>query len=72
MEALPEMDAHSPELLMKPMLTEESSFRSSVLPDSVLVWKRMSSPFASYLFVSMYPYSRSDSSGYLCGHGHSS
>lgn len=52
MEALPEMDAHSPELLMKPMLTEESSLRSSVLPDSVLVWKRRSNPFASYYFVS--------------------
>jgi hypothetical protein len=47
MEAFPEMDAHSPELLMKPMLTDESSLRSSVLPDSVLVWKRRSKPFPS-------------------------
>jgi hypothetical protein len=47
MVAFPEMDAHSPELLMKPMLTDESSLRSSVLPDSVLVWKRRSKPFPS-------------------------
>jgi hypothetical protein len=53
MVALPEMDAHSPELVMKPMLTEESSLRSSVLPDSVLVWKRRSKPFPScYLSAS--------------------
>lgn len=47
MEALPEMDAHSPEFVTKPMLTDESSLRSSVLPDSVFVWKSRSKPFAS-------------------------
>jgi hypothetical protein len=51
-EAWPEMEAHSPELLMKPMLTDESSLRSSVLPDSVLVWKRRSKPLPSYNIVS--------------------
>jgi hypothetical protein len=40
----PEMDAHSPVALRKEMLIEGSSFRSSVLPDSVLVWKRRSMP----------------------------
>jgi hypothetical protein len=42
------MDAHWPELVMKPRLTEACSLRSSVLPDSVLVWKRRSKPFPSY------------------------
>lgn len=37
---------------MKPMLTDESSLRSSVLPDSVLVWKRRSKPLPSYVIVS--------------------
>jgi hypothetical protein len=48
MEAWPEMEAHSPEPLMKPTLTDLCSLRSSVLPDSVLVWKRRSKPCPSY------------------------
>lgn len=48
MEALPETDAHSPELLRKEMLMCESESMSLVLPDSVLVWKMRSMPPASY------------------------
>lgn len=44
MLALPDMDAHSPELLRKATLTAESEEMSSVLPDSVLVWKMRSMP----------------------------
>lgn len=44
MEASPETEAHSPVGLRKAMLILGSDFRSSVLPDSVLVWKRRSTP----------------------------
>ena len=44
MEALPLRDAHSPELLRKEMLMCGSDWMSSVLPDSVLVWKIRSMP----------------------------
>lgn len=40
----PEIEAHSPVALRKEMLMEGSSLRSSVLPDSVLVWKSRSMP----------------------------
>ena len=43
-EASPETEAHSPEELRKEMLMWGSEARSSVLPDSVLVWKRRSMP----------------------------
>lgn len=42
--ALPETEAHSPEELRKAMLISGSDLRSSVLPDSVFVWKRRSIP----------------------------
>jgi hypothetical protein len=48
MEAVPEMLAHSPLLLRKARLISECSWRSSVLPDSVLVWKMKSMPLSSY------------------------
>ena len=47
MEAVPEMLAHSPVLLRKARLISECSLRSSVLPDSVLVWKMKSMPLSS-------------------------
>lgn len=50
-EASPETDAHSPLEFKKEMLIAESVCKSSVLPDSVLVWKSRSIPF-SYLGVS--------------------
>ena len=40
MEAVPEMEAQLPVGVTKEKLTWESDSRSSVLPDSVLVWKR--------------------------------
>lgn len=45
------MEAQSPDGVMKPMLTEGWEVRSSVLPDSVLVWKRRSKPLPSYRLV---------------------
>lgn len=48
MLAEPEMEAHSPEEERKAMLIEGSEARSSVLPDSVLVWKRRSIPQDSW------------------------
>ena len=47
MEAVPEILAHSPVLLRKARLISECSLRSSVLPDSVLVWKMKSMPLSS-------------------------
>lgn len=44
MEEEPETEAHSPVAFRKAMLIEGSSARSSVLPDSVLVWKIRSMP----------------------------
>ena len=49
MLAFPETDAHSPELFKKAMLIDLWASRSSVLPDSVLVWKRRSGPLPSYI-----------------------
>ena len=46
--ASPETEAHSPVELRKAMLILGSFFRSSVFPDSVLVWKRRSTPPPSY------------------------
>ena len=46
--ASPDMEAHSPVAFRKAMLILGSLFRSSVLPDSVLVWKRRSTPPPSY------------------------
>lgn len=43
-DAVPDMEAHSPEALMKDMLTWWSLVRSSVFPDSVLVLKSRSIP----------------------------
>ncbi len=42
--ALPERDAHSPDEFRKAMLMAGSWCRSSVLPDSVFVWKMRSRP----------------------------
>ena len=47
MDALPAIEAHSPETLRNEMLTLGSFDRSSVLPDSVFVWKSRSIPPAS-------------------------
>lgn len=56
MDACPETDAHSPEELRKAMLMLGSEASSSVLPDSVLVWKRRSMPpFSYYLATSSVP-----------------
>jgi hypothetical protein len=52
-EEVPEMEAHSPVEFRKEMLTEGSAERSSVLPDSVFVWKIRSTPPDSYLPTSM-------------------
>ncbi len=49
MDAVPETEAHSPLLLRKEMLMWGSDDRSSVLPLSVLVWKRRSIPPVSLL-----------------------
>lgn len=43
---VPETDAHSPEELRKAILICGSEVMSSVLPDSVLVWKMRSIPFS--------------------------
>lgn len=48
MFAFPDTEAHSPLPLRKEMLMCESDSRSSVLPDSVLVWNRRSMPPVSY------------------------
>ena len=45
--AFPEMLAHSPEGVRNATLTCSSALRSSVLPDSVLVWKIASIPLPS-------------------------
>ena len=42
--ASPLREAHSPVELRKAMLIWGSDWRSSVFPDSVLVWKRRSMP----------------------------
>lgn len=44
MEAFPDSEAHSPVALQKDMLMLGSFSRSSVLPDSVFVWKMRSMP----------------------------
>ena len=44
MSASPETEAHSPVELRKAMLILGSDLRSSVLPDSVLVWNSRSTP----------------------------
>ena len=44
MSASPDTEAHSPVGFRKAMLIFGSFFRSSVLPDSVFVWKRRSTP----------------------------
>jgi hypothetical protein len=49
---VPEIDAHSPEELRKAMWMCGSEAMSSVLPDSVLVWKMRLMPF-SYVCVSI-------------------
>ena len=46
--ASPDTEAHSPVEFRKAMLIFGSFFRSSVLPDSVFVWKRRSTPPPSY------------------------
>jgi hypothetical protein len=73
MSARPAMDAHSPEPLRKARLMSLSDFRSSVLPDSLLAWKRRSMPFPSYTEV-LVPNSLSIAGGkaYLCGQCHAS
>jgi hypothetical protein len=49
--AVPDTDAHSPEALMKEMLTCWSEASSSVFCDCVLVKKRRSMPFVSYCML---------------------
>lgn len=48
MLALPEIDAHSPELLRNARLMSGLESRSSVLPDSEFVWKTRSTPLPSW------------------------
>lgn len=43
---VPETEAHSPEEFRKAILMCGSEEMSSVLPDSVLVWKMRSMPFS--------------------------
>jgi hypothetical protein len=44
MVLVPEIDAHSPEEARNEMLIAGSEAMSLVLPDSVFVWKRRSTP----------------------------
>ena len=80
MSASPDTEAHSPVELRKAMLILGSDFRSSVLPDSVLVWKRRSTPPPSYDIEtgSAYAFCRGNGMGifeaeaYLGRQGHAS
>lgn len=50
--AVPEIDAHEPELFKKETLTCESDSRSEVLPEWVFVWKMRSMPPVSFMEIS--------------------
>jgi hypothetical protein len=74
MEAVPEMLAHSPVLLRKARLISECSWRSSVLPDSVLVWKMKSMPLSSCVvgLVNVRAILKIVWKAHPCGDGHAS